>query len=223
MAAVGRLSAGVAHEIRNPLSSIRGLAQYLGSKMEEGSDEAGYAKVMIQEADRLNRVVSDLLAYARPRPLDRTETDLNEIASRVAELVREQAAGKGVELSLELDPDLEPQSLDPDQMTQVILNLVLNGIESGAGRVYSLHLGRTRGGPILRVADDGPGVGGDGTGRDLRALCDHQGRGLRAGLGHQPADRGGARGQPGAELLPGRGGVRDEVAPRERAERPGEA
>ncbi len=157
LAALGRLSAGVAHEIRNPLSSIRGLAQYLRRRLDPDSEEAGLAEVMIGEADRLNRVVNDLLAYARPRPPRFEPGDLGAIARRVVELTETQAQERGVELSLDIDGELGPVELDADQITQVIFNLVLNAIESGARRVR-VTARRGNGSVVLTVGDDGPGV-----------------------------------------------------------------
>ncbi|MBW2618217.1 MAG: PAS domain-containing protein [Deltaproteobacteria bacterium] len=158
LAALGRLSAGVAHEIRNPLSSIRGLAQYLASKLAPGSEGAKVAKVMVGEADRLNRVVSDLLTYARPSPPRLAATDLNELAGRVAGLMAEEATAKGVELSLDLEEELDLVRADADQLTQVMVNLILNAMESGA----EMATIQTRSAPgraaFLRVSDDGPGV-----------------------------------------------------------------
>jgi len=158
LAALGRLSAGVAHEIRNPLSSIRGLAQYLASKLTPGSEGAKVAGVMVGEADRLNRVVSDLLTYARPSPPRLAPADLNELANRVAGLMAEEATAKGVELSLDLEEELGLVQADADQLTQVMVNLILNAMESGAKTTAI----QTRSAPgqaaLLRVSDDGPGV-----------------------------------------------------------------
>jgi two-component system sensor histidine kinase HydH len=67
LASLGRLAAGVAHEIRNPLSSIRGFAQYFMSRFKGQEEEQGYASIMVKEVDRLNRVVTDLLDLARPK------------------------------------------------------------------------------------------------------------------------------------------------------------
>ena len=158
LAALGRLSAGVAHEIRNPLSSIRGLAQYLASKLAPGSEGAKVAGVMVGEADRLDRVVSDLLTYARPSPPRLAPVDLDELAGRVAGLMAEEATAKGVELSLDLEEELPLVQADADQLTQVMVNLILNAMESGAKTTAI----QTRSAPgqaaFLRISDDGPGV-----------------------------------------------------------------
>ena len=157
LAALGSLSAGVAHEIRNPLSSIRGIAKYLGDRMAPDSAEAQYAGVIIDEANRLNRVVGDLLAYARPKSPSLSLGDLNQSVDRVLELVQEQAASSGVSLKADPAPGDLPALIDQDQIHQVILNLVLNAVESGAEKV-TVTTERTDKDLKLIVSDDGPGV-----------------------------------------------------------------
>ena len=81
LAAIGRLAAGVAHEIRNPLSSLRGFAQFFASKLKGKDPEEKYAQTMVSEADRLNRVVTDLLFLSRPRAIDATVVNLPDLVT----------------------------------------------------------------------------------------------------------------------------------------------
>jgi two-component system sensor histidine kinase HydH len=159
LAAVGRLAASVAHEVRNPLSAIRGMVQYLGKHAEPDSKQAEYTRVTISEVDRLARVVSSLLEYTRPRPPRRVAMDLGESLNRVTGLLRDEPLAKGVEIKLEAPSDMPPITADPDQIGQVLLNLTLNALQAmnGEGKLLlsaSLNGNQAR----LVVEDSGPGL-----------------------------------------------------------------
>lgn len=130
LAALGGLAAGVAHEIRNPLSSIKGLATYFAGKFAEGSPDRDVAKVMSQEVDRLNRVIGELLEFARPSDLKVRRSDINALLRHSLQLVRQDAAAKGVELAEELAPEVCDALIDPDRLAQCLLNLYLNAIHA---------------------------------------------------------------------------------------------
>lgn len=130
LAAIGGLAAGVAHEIRNPLSSIKGIASYYKSKFEEGSEDREMAGVMIEEVDRLSRVISELLEFARPTKLKPKPSDLNEILMHSVRLVQQEAAAKNVDIQLHLTPDIPDMNVDPDRLTQCFLNLYLNALQA---------------------------------------------------------------------------------------------
>jgi two-component system sensor histidine kinase HydH len=130
LAALGGLAAGVAHEIRNPLSSIKGLASFFADQFEYGSDSQEAAVVMVQEVDRLNRVITELLDFARPTDLKRKSTDLASLVTRSLRLIRQEAANQNITINLQPEDDICPVRIDPDRMAQCLLNLYLNAIQA---------------------------------------------------------------------------------------------
>jgi signal transduction histidine kinase len=128
LAAIGRLAAGVAHEIRNPLSALRGFAQLFAKKFSPGQPEKEYADTMVREADRLNRVITDLLFLSKPRSVEPVDVDLEELAAELSRLLEMDLSAKGVTLRTELAaPTVHA---DRDMLKQALLNLVLNSMEA---------------------------------------------------------------------------------------------
>jgi two-component system sensor histidine kinase HydH len=138
LAALGELSAGVAHEIRNPLSVIKNSAELIRKK-PDGKELTELTTFIIDEVNRLNRVVDNLLDFARPRPPLLKEENITEIMDRAVHMVEEKARAKEVGLSRQYSLDL-PAGIycDSGQMGQAFLNLLLNAIESvekGRGKI----------------------------------------------------------------------------------------
>lgn len=159
LAAVGRLAGSVAHEVRNPLSALRGLVQFLAKDAAEGSKQAEYAQVAVSEVDRLERVVSSLLEYTRPRVPRRVELDIQESLVGTLEIMRDDPRAQGVDLQLKVQDGLPSVSADPDQIRQVVMNLLVNALEAvdGSGRIdMSATLQNDT--LLVSVADDGPGL-----------------------------------------------------------------
>ena len=160
MAAVGHLAAGVAHEIRNPLSSIRGYATYFGGKFAPGSEDRQAAEVMVREVDRLNRVISELIEFSRPSDLQRRPVRLADLAAHAERLTKPDAEARGVTIDCAgAQPGPEIMA-DPDRLSQALLNLCLNAIQAmPAGGVMTLSAGVAPDGrAFLQVADTGPGI-----------------------------------------------------------------
>ncbi len=164
LAAVGRLAAGVAHEIRNPLSSIRGFAYLLGRGHGEKTPEREYADVMVREIDRINRVVTDLLNFSRPMTLEPEITMLPDLIDHVVSLVSADAKKHGVEIQIDCEPGIPRTTLDPNQITQALLNLMLNAInaiERGGAVDIRASTVDEGAGVEIQVTDNGPGIDPD--------------------------------------------------------------
>jgi len=160
LAAIGGLAAGVAHEIRNPLSSIKGLATYFGEKFPVDSEDRNLAGVMIQEVDRLNRVINELLEFARPTDLKRRNYDMNMLIRHCLQLVKQDAADKQIAVHTQLVENICMIYVDPDRLSQCLLNLFLNAIEAMAsGGQLTVRSSQEIDDHVrVQVADTGPGI-----------------------------------------------------------------
>ncbi len=130
LAAVGDLAAGIAHEVRNPLSSIKGYVTYFGSLFDKDSENRRAAEITAEEVDRVNRVISELLEFARPSDLKLAETDIRNVIRHTVGLVAYEADSAGVAIDQQISPALPPLMLDADRITQVLLNLLINAVQA---------------------------------------------------------------------------------------------
>jgi two-component system sensor histidine kinase HydH len=159
LASLGSLAAGVAHEIRNPLSSIKGFATYFRERYAHIPEDHEVSSIMIQEVDRLNRVVSQLLAFAKPITVAKQPVPISDVIHKTLKLMERQSHDRHTDIETKIQSDIPLIHMDPDQMSQVLLNLLLNSVESidGSGKiVISAKCDQDR--LILQISDNGSGI-----------------------------------------------------------------
>ena len=164
LAMVGTLAASVAHEIRNPLSSIKGFAQILGKSFKDGTPQSGYSKMMVKEVKRINGVVNDLLTFASPMQLQVTDTNIADLLNHVVNLVTIDAKERNVSIQYICEPEASSVVIDENQITQMLLNIVLNAFNAvEEGGEINIHAGLINSGRTLRleIQDDGSGITGE--------------------------------------------------------------
>ena len=160
LAAVGGLAAGVAHEIRNPLSSVKGMATYFQNRFSHDPEARQAAEVMVAETNRLNRVISELLEFARPAGIQAGPQNLNALLDHSFRLIRQDADERSVSLEVIKQDNLPPAFIDADRFMQCLLNLYINAIQAmEPGGRLTVRSSRTKDGRIqLQVTDTGAGI-----------------------------------------------------------------
>jgi two-component system sensor histidine kinase HydH len=198
LASVGRLAAGVAHEVRNPLSSIKGFATYFKERYREKPEDQQVAGIMIQEIDRLNRVIGQLLDFARPIKVVAKAAAVPQLVADSLKLVEAQAKKKAIRIETIVAPQLLTVFLDPDRIKQVLLNLYLNALdamEAGGRLSVSAAAEDHDRWIVFRVSDTGHGISKDNQPQifDPYYTTKSTGTGLGLAIAHNIVDAHGGR------------------------------
>jgi len=157
LASVGRLAAGVAHEVGNPMTALLGFLSILQDRLKQGKDPGDYLDRLSREAERIDRILRDLLGLARPPARDLQPVDLRAAAERARGLLEAQPSWTGCALELRVPADLPRARGDDHSVVQVLLNLLVNAAKAGARRV-EVEGRAESGAPIVEVIDDGRGL-----------------------------------------------------------------
>lgn len=158
LAAVGELAAGVAHEIRNPLTSVKLLIQTMQHRLRDNMPPQTF-DVVLEEIGRMETTIQGLLDFARPPKLQRARHDLRQIVRRAANLTEGKARQNGVALATHLADEPVWVNADAEQLHQVCVNLLLNGIESmTTGGTFDIHVDADASVARVRFEDSGVGI-----------------------------------------------------------------
>ena len=156
---IGSLAAGVAHEIRNPLSSIKGFAVYFKERLSGNKEDEQTADVMIAETERLNRVISQLIEFARPLELKKEKVQFVELVQHTIKLIATDAQKNKISVEIDATADLPEVEVDPDKIKQVLLNIFLNSLAAlKEGGKLTIELLPGMDNLTVIISDNGAGI-----------------------------------------------------------------
>lgn len=159
LSAIGQLSAGLAHEIRNPLASISGAASILARSLDLDPKNAKCLEIITSECERLNGLLTNFLNFARPRPPRLQNVQLEPVLENVLGLASHGVRGKTVRFEKKFEAGLQRVECDPEQLEQVLLNLMINAIEASPdGGTVTLSAATEENKIAISVVDHGDGV-----------------------------------------------------------------
>jgi len=200
-----------AHEIRNPLGSIKGAAQYLRSEVTS-EENRKLVDVIIEEVNRLNRVVSQFLNFARPYEPDLKPLDVNRVVERAVDIIRANILSERIAIQTDLRPDLPTARADAEQLIQVILNIAMNAIEAmpeGGTLMLRTRKIESDGGDTVAIAirDTGPGIRREDLKNIFKPFFTTKERGVGLGLAICQRIMRGHGGHIRAKSIPGKGSI----------------
>ncbi len=183
LATMGELATGLAHEIRNPLAGIAGVIEIIGRDLPSTSPARQVVKEVKHEVLQINRIITDLLECARPKPPEIRYSNLNHTAEHSVVLARQQVLSKPIQIEFAPCDDLPLVDHDSGQVHQVLLNLILNSLQAidGPGQVR-VELGRSDHFATVSVSDNGRGIAPEHLPNIFRPFYTTKGNGTGLGL-----------------------------------------
>ncbi|MFZ0911786.1 MAG: ATP-binding protein [Candidatus Korobacteraceae bacterium] len=182
-ATLGELAAGLAHEIRNPLAGIAGVIEIIGRDLPPNSPARSVIKDAKEEAVQINRILTELLEIARPKPPQFRVGDMCSTVEHAVMFARQQAITKHINVELEIKDAIPPAEHDPNQINQVLLNLLLNAIQSmDKPGVIRVSLESDEDDVLITVADEGKGIPPEHLPNIFRPFFTTKGHGTGLGL-----------------------------------------
>ncbi len=162
LSTLGEMAAVLAHEIRNPLGSIRGTAEILKDDYRPGDPKHEFIEIQIKETERLNRVVEDFLRMARQQPVERHDCSLREELETIVTLVARDAEDRGIALQFEAAPHEGIVRGDGEKLRQAFLNIVINALQATpSGGNVNILLNTFESGLEITFRDSGAGIAPD--------------------------------------------------------------
>ncbi len=159
LSSLGELSAGIVHEVRNPLAAIKGAVEILEDELAKDSPRREFADLAKKEVERLDKLVGEFLRFARPATLSVQLNDLNKIIESVAALVENQANSQSVKIEKDLQKNLPEVLIDSEQIKQVLLNLAINSLQAMPnGGQIAFRTSENGKSCVVEVGDTGGGI-----------------------------------------------------------------
>jgi two-component system sensor histidine kinase HydH len=184
LATVGVLAAGIAHEVGTPLGVIRGRAEFAASKLGPTHPQKPALDTIVEQIDRIVRIIRALLDFASPRPVAPGRVDLRAVSEKVRELVTYELHRRGVSLEVTIEEATRHVRGDEDQLQQVLVNLVMNAVDASTpGGVVEIAAGRLAEQEVLTVSDQGSGIAAENLHRIFDPFFTTKKRGHGTGLG----------------------------------------
>ena len=208
LAAIGKLAAGVAHEIRNPLSSIKGFATYFARQYEDIPEDVEIAKIMVQEVERMDRSITQLLEFAKPMAVQIKQTRIEPLIRHSLKLVSHDLMKKKIHVKTDIRTKREFIHTDPERICQVLLNLYMNALNAmDRSGILEVGVADVADNLEIRVADNGCGI----PAKDLEKIFDPyfttraKGTGLGLSIAHRIVEN--LKGDIRVENRPSKGAV----------------
>ncbi|MFQ6083918.1 MAG: PAS domain-containing sensor histidine kinase [Candidatus Aminicenantia bacterium] len=184
LASMGEMATGLAHEIKNPIAGIKSALEIIAEEISEENSHKEIITEVLNQTERIDTIIQDLLSYAKPKEPKFIQTDINKYINQVIKLAKTQIKDKDIEVSFTSPTNITYAHLDPDQIQQVLLNLILNSIQAinSQGKI-EIKISESKNNSLkIIISDNGQGIKSENLSKIFKPFFTTKHRGTGLGL-----------------------------------------